>query len=97
MAAADGAARNLGRIRSAGRKAMRHRNHTIAKQVRSLLLAAAALIAAASPAGAYSVVLRTDETWLTTVTAPGAGWNDSLVYDDSAWARDRSTPGSAGY
>lgn len=53
-----------------------------------LVLAALVMSSLASVAAAQTthVIVQTDSSWRVTGTAPAAGWNTSLAFDDSAWA-----------
>lgn len=52
----------------------------------ALLCAATLLAAVGSPAVAAPTLLTTtNATWRVTAAAPGAGWNSSASFDDSAW------------
>ena len=44
-----------------------------------------ASLASAAAAQVTHVIVQTDTSWRVTGTAPAAGWNTSLAFDDSAW------------
>lgn len=49
----------------------------------ALVMSSLASVAAAQVA---HVIVQTDTSWRVTGTAPAAGWNTSLAFDDSTWA-----------